>query len=49
MQYTLADDEDRFTIDRLSGIVSLSRPLDREQQDRFNVTVYAYDMVGIIQ
>ena len=34
-----------FGIDSVSGIVSLKKQVDREEQDMFNITIYAYDQV----
>ena len=37
---------DPFKIDAVSGIVSLTKELDRERQAQFNLTIYAYDQVS---
>ena len=39
----LKSDSDHFTIDSKTGIVSLSKGLDREIRDSFNLTVRAMD------
>ncbi|XP_067663318.1 protocadherin Fat 1-like isoform X2 [Haliotis asinina] len=35
--------DDLFLIDPVSGIISVSKPLDREQQSEYNITVIAYN------
>ncbi|XP_066555914.1 protocadherin-16 [Amia ocellicauda] len=35
--------DDSFTIDPVTGVISATRPLDRETQDHYTVTVYARD------
>lgn len=44
MEYTLVDSADGFfSIDKYSGIISLEKALDREQQALYNLTVRATD------
>ena len=46
VQYSLRDvDEQVFTIDPPSGIITLLKPLDRELQSTYNLTVVATDQV----
>ena len=46
VRYALRDSLGHFQIDPVSGIISLTRELDREQQPQFNLTIYAYDQVS---
>lgn len=39
----MKESDGRFVIDPISGIVSLTRPLDREEQAYYNLTLYAHD------
>ena len=44
VSYSLVEaDTGTFTLDPRTGIVSLARPLDREQRDSFNLTVRAME------
>ena len=40
-----SDSKQFFSIDPKSGILSLRKSLDRERQDRHNVTIFAHDEV----
>lgn len=44
--YSMEDTSRVFTIDSVSGVITLLRSLDREEQEAFNLTVYASDQVG---
>ena len=46
--YAIHESEGIFTIDAKSGIISLNRELDREQQHKYNLSLYAYDQVIIV-
>ena len=41
----MKESDGHFTIDSVSGIVSLARTLDREVQSVYNLTLYAHDQV----
>ena len=41
-----SDSKEFFSIDPKSGILSLRKSLDRERQDRHNVTIFAHDEVN---
>lgn len=43
--YSMEDTNRVFAIDSVSGVITLLRSLDREEQDAFNLTVYASDQV----
>ena len=45
VRYAMKESDGHFTIDPVSGIVSLARPLDREIQSVYNLTLYAHDQV----
>ena len=45
VRYAMRESDGHFTIDPVSGIVSLTRALDREVQAKFNLTLYAHDQV----
>ncbi len=45
VRYAMRESDGHFAIDPVSGIVSLTRKLDREQQAQFNLTLYAHDQV----
>ena len=44
----MKESDGHFTIDSVSGIVSLARSLDREVQSMYNLTLYAHDQVIIL-
>ena len=48
VRYAMKESNGHFTIDPVSGIVSLARNLDREIQSVYNLTVYAHDQVRMI-
>ena len=44
LEYSLVDDEDsQLLLDPRTGVLTLGRPLDREQQAMFNISVMATD------
>ena len=45
VRYAMKESDGHFSIDPVSGIVSLTRLLDRESQSLFNLTIYAHDQV----
>ena len=49
VRYAMKELDGQFVIDSISGIVSLTRPLDREEQAVYNLTLYAHDQVGDIR
>lgn len=44
--YSMEDTNRVFAIDSVSGVITLLRSLDREEQEAFNLTVYASDQVS---
>ena len=48
VRYAMKEFDGHFTIDSVSGIVSLARTLDREVQSVYNLTLYAHDQVTIL-
>ena len=48
VRYAMKESDGHFTIDSVSGIVSLVRSLDREVQSMYNLTLYAHDQVMIL-
>lgn len=50
VRYVLDDNDRRaFAVDQKSGIVSVRVPLDRELRDKYNISVFAFDQVGVFQ
>ena len=49
VRYAMQESDGHFTIDPLSGVVSLTEVVDREHKDVYNLTLYAYDQVGGMQ
>ena len=45
IRYSLEDPADVFTIDAISGVISVTGVLDREVQDYYNFTIFAIDQV----
>lgn len=45
VSYSFDDTDGIFTIDPTSGVITLQKSLDREEQESFNFTVYASDQV----
>ena len=48
VRYAMKESDGHFTIDPVSGIVSLTRSLDREIQSIYNLTIYAHDQVSVL-
>nr|XP_033804886.1 protocadherin Fat 3 isoform X2 [Geotrypetes seraphini] len=47
--YSLANPADgHFTVDRTSGIITLEKPLDRELQSTYNITIKASDLSPVL-
>lgn len=46
--YTLQGGEGRFNLNPAAGVLSLATPLDYEDREVYNVTVFALNMVGSV-
>ena len=47
VRYAITDRDGMFSIDRVSGIITLRKLLDRERKDSHNITIHAQDQVAI--